>query len=201
MPKPLKKPLPEEVCLPPRKINPENSTCRAPGIMARFTFAVGNSCGAGPVEHSAICPPAGGDWRFFFLANRTHQPSASLATGRAQSMMRTNNANRPVSGLVLTVPAMVGYPSGQRGQTVNLLAHAFSGSNPEPTTTFFHGENTGFPDWLVFNPCAFLLFPSFAFLSSWFHLKQSKSNQQASDRRKAPIPSRGMGTPVRLKDL
>jgi hypothetical protein len=29
---------------------------------------------------------------------------------------------------------VVGYPSGQRGQTVNLLAYAFSGSNPEPTT-------------------------------------------------------------------
>jgi hypothetical protein len=29
----------------------------------------------------------------------------------------------------------VGYPSGQRGQTVNLLAHAFDGSNPSPTTT------------------------------------------------------------------
>src|SRR3954464_5752153 len=29
---------------------------------------------------------------------------------------------------------MVGYPSGQRGQTVNLLAHAFDGSNPSPTT-------------------------------------------------------------------
>jgi hypothetical protein len=33
-------------------------------------------------------------------------------------------------------PFVVGYPSGQRGQTVNLLAYAFSGSNPEPTTTF-----------------------------------------------------------------
>src|SRR5437588_6397819 len=32
---------------------------------------------------------------------------------------------------------MVGYPSGQRGQTVNLLAHAFDGSNPSPTTTAF----------------------------------------------------------------
>jgi hypothetical protein len=30
--------------------------------------------------------------------------------------------------------AMVGYPSGQRGQTVNLLADAFAGSNPAPTT-------------------------------------------------------------------
>ena len=29
---------------------------------------------------------------------------------------------------------MVGYPSGQRGQTVNLLAYAFDGSNPSPTT-------------------------------------------------------------------
>ncbi len=29
----------------------------------------------------------------------------------------------------------VGYPSGQRGQTVNLLAYAFIGSNPIPTTT------------------------------------------------------------------
>jgi hypothetical protein len=31
---------------------------------------------------------------------------------------------------------MVGYPSGQRGQTVNLLAYAFDGSNPSPTTIF-----------------------------------------------------------------
>ena len=29
---------------------------------------------------------------------------------------------------------MVGYSSGQRGQTVNLLACAFQGSNPCPTT-------------------------------------------------------------------
>ena len=28
----------------------------------------------------------------------------------------------------------VGYPSGQRGQTVNLLAYAFGGSNPPPST-------------------------------------------------------------------
>jgi hypothetical protein len=31
-------------------------------------------------------------------------------------------------------PLTVGYPSGQRGQTVNLLAYAFDGSNPSPTT-------------------------------------------------------------------
>ncbi len=36
---------------------------------------------------------------------------------------------------------LVGYPSGQRGQTVNLLAHAFPGSNPGPTTIFLlHGS-------------------------------------------------------------
>ena len=31
-------------------------------------------------------------------------------------------------------PCPVGYSSGQRGQTVNLLAYAFDGSNPSPTT-------------------------------------------------------------------
>ena len=30
---------------------------------------------------------------------------------------------------------LVGYPSGQRGQTVNLLAYVFDGSNPSPTTS------------------------------------------------------------------
>jgi hypothetical protein len=29
-----------------------------------------------------------------------------------------------------------GFPSGQRGQTVNLLAYAFEGSNPSPSTSF-----------------------------------------------------------------
>ena len=28
-----------------------------------------------------------------------------------------------------------GYPSGQRGQTVNLLANAYGGSNPPPSTS------------------------------------------------------------------
>ena len=31
-----------------------------------------------------------------------------------------------------------GYPSGQRGQTVNLLAYAFGGSNPPPSTSCTH---------------------------------------------------------------
>ena len=37
--------------------------------------------------------------------------------------------------LAFTFWSVVGYPSGQRGQTVNLLAYAFDGSNPSPTTT------------------------------------------------------------------
>ena len=39
---------------------------------------------------------------------------------------------------------MVGYSSGQRGQTVNLLAYAYEGSNPSPTTTLFHRSRTPF---------------------------------------------------------
>ena len=38
---------------------------------------------------------------------------------------------------------LVGYPSGQRGQTVNLLAYAFDGSNPSPTTIFLPAEKGG----------------------------------------------------------
>src|SRR5690625_7221553 len=32
-----------------------------------------------------------------------------------------------------------GYPSGQRGQTVNLLAYDFGGSNPPPSTILISG--------------------------------------------------------------
>jgi hypothetical protein len=32
-----------------------------------------------------------------------------------------------------------GYQSGQLGQTVNLLANAFVGSNPAPPTIFYRG--------------------------------------------------------------
>jgi hypothetical protein len=36
-------------------------------------------------------------------------------------------------GKVKGFTRLEGYPSGQRGQTVNLLAHAFVGSNPTPS--------------------------------------------------------------------
>jgi hypothetical protein len=32
---------------------------------------------------------------------------------------------------------VVGYPSGQREQTVNLSEYSFEGSNPSPTTRIF----------------------------------------------------------------
>ena len=34
------------------------------------------------------------------------------------------------------------YPSGQRGQTVNLLAYAFGGSNPPLPTSLFRGNSS-----------------------------------------------------------
>lgn len=36
---------------------------------------------------------------------------------------------------------MVGYPSGQRGETVNLLGQPYGGSNPPPTTILILGQN------------------------------------------------------------
>ena len=46
--------------------------------------------------------------------------------------------------------AVVGYSSGQRGQTVNLLAYAYEGSNPSPTTTFIiHNNYRGL--WMLFS--------------------------------------------------
>ena len=39
-------------------------------------------------------------------------------------------SQRGLAGKLLDLTA--GYPSGQRGQTVNLLAYAFEGSNPSP---------------------------------------------------------------------
>jgi hypothetical protein len=43
---------------------------------------------------------------------------------------------------LIAMPARSGrYPSGQRGQTVNLLAYAFGGSNPPLPTTVSSGES------------------------------------------------------------
>ena len=50
---------------------------------------------------------------------------------------------------------VVGYSSGQRGQTVNLLACAFGGSNPPPTTIKKSLKNARF-----YGDCAFLRHPA-----------------------------------------
>ena len=50
---------------------------------------------------------------------------------RAKNALAVRKSSRDVPR-----PALVGYSSGQRGQTVNLLAYAFGGSNPPPSTRF-----------------------------------------------------------------
>ena len=70
---------------------------------------------------------------------------SGVATGRA--------LNRPIGIspldqtpeilIYFTPLAPVGYSSGQRGQTVNLLAYAFQGSNPCPTTIQEAPANAG----------------------------------------------------------
>jgi hypothetical protein len=65
-------------------------------------------------------------------------------SGRQQ----TGNHRPKKRSKCLILVALVGYPSGQRGQTVNLLAYAFSGSNPEPTTILtVPNKATGFVGW------------------------------------------------------
>ena|GEM_PF-6869417 len=49
-------------------------------------------------------------------------------------MVRIAGCFTPVVSVAVQIPE--GYPSGQRGQTVNLLAYAFGGSNPPPSTSF-----------------------------------------------------------------
>ena len=48
----------------------------------------------------------------------------------------TNMAQAVILVKCLITGRLVGYSSGQRGQTVNLLAYAYEGSNPSPTTIF-----------------------------------------------------------------
>jgi hypothetical protein len=75
----------------------------------------------------------------------------------------------------------VGYPSGQRGQTVNLLAYAFDGSNPSPTTTPKPTEECRFYSMfiilllilVVLHGRAFVLFASLAFPSETMLTNQS----------------------------
>ncbi len=104
-----------------------------------------------------------------------------VATDDGQRTTDNSNFELEWSGVVwlkslslrALVVGMVGYPSGQRGQTVNLLAYAFAGSNPAPTTILEIDAKQRFK--LVFTGtwrriaglvwCAFVLLPSLVFLS------------------------------------
>ena len=70
-------------------------------------------------------------------------------------------------GNVVEIGRSVGYSSGQRGQTVNLPANAFEGSNPSPTTTLKPQGNTTSDQCLraiyalrPFSHCVSLLLPA-----------------------------------------
>ena len=60
----------------------------------------------------------------------------TLLRGRQLTDTMANKAQTPILRKCLITGRLVGYSSGQRGQTVNLLAYAYEGSNPSPTTTF-----------------------------------------------------------------
>ena len=62
----------------------------------------------------------------------------------------------------------VGYSSGQRGQTVNLLACAFGGSNPPPTTIQNPCKYGGFRVFRAFPPLLYhsLIIPNYPHESS-----------------------------------
>ena len=49
----------------------------------------------------------------------------------------------PISSSKFIIPAMDEYPSGQRGQAVNLLAVVFEGSNPSSSTSIIHQHFSG----------------------------------------------------------
>src|SRR5262249_23617865 len=66
----------------------------------------------------------------------------------------------------LIINRLVGYPSGQRGQTVNLLAYAFDGSNPSPTTISFQTYDAGASLYCPSTAAAIALASANSFLSS-----------------------------------
>jgi hypothetical protein len=86
----------------------------------------------------------------------------------------------PPAWLIVRLAAVVGYPSGQRGQTVNLLTYVFDGSNPSPTTTLKTKDKTHFYTMfsmcfsmsLFLSSCASVLLATFAVPSKTMRIKQ-----------------------------
>ncbi len=90
-------------------------------------------------ERRSQCAVDGGCGNPAFRVNgrgggEVEQPSVSrpqVCNSEKKSLIRTLRSENSAASFLL-----VGYSSGQRGQTVNLLAYAYGGSNPPPTTTF-----------------------------------------------------------------
>ena len=89
-------------------------------------------------EGDIVDHPAGGDYPSVLAQGVVHADVAQLVEHPI--------CNRAVASSILAVSSgqvqaetdgarvgRVGYPSGQREQTVNLPAYAFEGSNPSPT--------------------------------------------------------------------
>src|SRR5690606_2091854 len=79
-------------------------------------------------------------------ARSTGSARATCCTSASTSEPGVLDRANPLTGLAIEVKIAgcftgmqlerpEGYPSGQRGQTVNLLAYAFGGSNPPPSTS------------------------------------------------------------------
>ena len=60
--------------------------------------------------------------------------SRSLKLAAVAQLVERVHGKDEVSGSIPDCGSMGGYRSGQTGQTVNLLAFAFEGSNPSPPT-------------------------------------------------------------------
>ena len=98
---------------------------------------------AGRDETIAICHPwRGGQRCCFCLSIVGVCPIVVLIEillrGIQLTDTMTNLAQAVTTVKCLITGRLVGYSSGQRGQTVNLLAYASEGSNPSPTTTLKH---------------------------------------------------------------
>jgi hypothetical protein len=63
----------------------------------------------------------------------TRKVARCQAKGRTPDVIHLRVASIDFRVTDIEIPE--GYPSGQRGQTVNLLAYAFGGSNPPPSTS------------------------------------------------------------------
>lgn len=94
------------------------------------------------VVRQGVTGSAGGGPEEFDMGERLRHNMAELAPAVDPSILLVG-----VRSAVCLSPNLGGYPSGQRGLTVNQLAQAFGGSNPPPPTERDH--NAVIPLFLV----------------------------------------------------